>query len=164
MSNVFSIVANPTGYTNIGLNEADYPLTNLTGIFAGPLSTSFRSPFYFRVANSLSSDAEQYVPFLAPNTSAVSAGGQGVFVASSLNTSLTASSAPAPVNLTALGQQVPAAGYPNGSTSAPGPASSSNSSTNTSGAGRTTGDVVSPRTVVVALVAVAIASVCGLVV
>lgn len=105
----------------------------------------------------LSPDAEQYVPFLAPNTSAVSAGGQGVFVASSLNTSLTASSAPAPVNLTALGQQVPAAGYPNGSTSAPGPASSSNSST-TSGAGRTARDLVFPRMVVVALVAVAIAS------
>lgn len=109
----------------------------------------------------LSPDAEQYVPFLAPNTSAVSAGGQGVFVPSSLNTSLTASSAPAPVNLTALGQQVPAAGYPNGSTSAPGPASSSNSSTNTSGAGRTAGGVVFPRTVVVALVTVALASVYG---
>lgn len=47
MSNVFSIIANATGYTNIDLDGADYPLTNLTGIFAGPLSNIIVFPLIF---------------------------------------------------------------------------------------------------------------------
>jgi hypothetical protein len=55
------------------------------------------------------------VPFTAPNTSAVGAGGGSVFVSPGMNTSFTAAVAPAPVNLTALNQTVPAAGARNGS-------------------------------------------------
>lgn len=88
------------------LDEADFPLTNLTGVYNGPLN------------------ANQYVPFTAPNMSAVGAGGQGVFVAPSLNTSLTPAAAPAPVNLTALNATVPAAGAVNASGSAGAPAPS----------------------------------------
>ncbi|EKM52917.1 uncharacterized protein PHACADRAFT_176901 [Phanerochaete carnosa HHB-10118-sp] len=84
VSNVFSFVANVTGYTNVELTPDQYPLTNLTTVFNGPLNP------------------DQYVPFTAPNMSAVGAGGQGVFVAPSLNTSFTAALAPAPVNLTAM--------------------------------------------------------------
>ena len=111
MSNVFSFVANATGYQNVHLDPSQFPLTNLTGIYNGPLN------------------AQQYVPFLAPNTSAVGAGGQGVFVAASLNTSFTAAVAPAPVNLTALNQTVPAAGPANASSSgsAPSPTGSGTS-------------------------------------
>jgi hypothetical protein len=50
------------------------------------------------------------VPFTAPNTSAVGAGGGPVFIGPGLNTSFTAANAPAPVNLTALNQTVPASG------------------------------------------------------
>ena len=108
MSNVFSFVANATNYTNVALTEAEFPLTNLTGVAAGPLN------------------AEAYIPFTAPNMSAVGAGGQGVFVAPSLNTSFTAAAAPAPVNLTASNLTVPAAGPVNAtsSASAPGPSGS----------------------------------------
>lgn len=108
MSNVFAFVASATNYTNVALAEADFPLTNLTGVAAGPLN------------------AGAYVPFTAPNTSAVGAGGQGVFVAPSLNTSLTPAAAPAPVNLTAANATVPAAGPVNASASAgaPGPSGS----------------------------------------
>ncbi|KAI0691070.1 phosphoesterase family-domain-containing protein [Cytidiella melzeri] len=97
LSNVFSLVANTTGYKNNGLSGSDnesFPLLNLTGVFAGPLN------------------AELYVPFLAPNTSAFGAGNGSVFVATGagLNLSMTASNAPAPVNLTALNETVPASG------------------------------------------------------
>ena len=44
-----------------------------------------------------------YVPFTAPNTSAVGAGSGGVFVSPLLNKNLTAEAAPKPVNLTAAG-------------------------------------------------------------
>ncbi|KAH9016776.1 hypothetical protein EDB85DRAFT_2204749 [Lactarius pseudohatsudake] len=47
-----------------------------------------------------------YVPITAPNTSAVGAGGGAVFVASGVDTNLTAASAPTPVNLTAQGKTV----------------------------------------------------------
>lgn len=108
VSNVFSFVAAATNYTNLNITGDAIPLTNLTGVFNGPLN------------------AAQYVPFTAPNMSAVGAGGQGVFVADSLNTSFTAAVAPAPVNLTALNETVPAAGPENASASAgaPGPSGS----------------------------------------
>jgi hypothetical protein len=58
------------------------------------------------------------VPFTAPNTSAVGAGGGPVFVASDLNTSFTAAVAPPPVNLTAQNQTVPWLGPRSGSNAA----------------------------------------------
>ena len=60
-------------------------LLNITGTIPGPLNAQF------------------YVPFTAPNTSAVSVGGGGVFVSPLLNKNFTAASAPKPVNLTASG-------------------------------------------------------------
>jgi hypothetical protein len=90
MSNVFSFVANTTGYKNLDISDADIPLTNLTTTIPGPLNPDF------------------YVPFVAPNISAIGAGGGPVFVAPGLNTSFTATVAPAPVNLTALNLTVPA--------------------------------------------------------
>ena len=111
VSNVYSFVANVTGYTNVDVPADQMPLTNLTGVFNGPLN------------------ANQYVPFTAPNMSAVGAGGQGVFVADSLNTSFTPAVAPAPVNLTALNETVPASGPPNATTSgAPAPSGSGSGS------------------------------------
>ncbi|KAH9016787.1 phosphoesterase family-domain-containing protein [Lactarius pseudohatsudake] len=110
LSNVYSFVANATGYTNLDIAPADIPLTNTTGIIPGPLNV------------------QHYVPITAPNTSAVGAGGGAVFVASGLDTSFTAASAPAPVNLTAQGKTVPWLG-PRVA------ASSSNTSTSGSGNG-----------------------------
>lgn len=96
LSNVFSVVANVTGYKNVDVPQAQRPPTNETGIFPGPLN------------------GDAYVPFTAPtNQSAIGAGGQGVLLLSGLNKSYTPSVAPAPVNLTAEGQLVPAAMNPN---------------------------------------------------
>ncbi|KAH9016781.1 hypothetical protein EDB85DRAFT_2295083 [Lactarius pseudohatsudake] len=89
LSNVYSFVSNATGYTNLDIALADIPLTNTTGIIPGPLNVQY------------------YVPITAPNTSAVGAGGGAVFVASGVDTSFTAASVPAPVNLTAQGKTVP---------------------------------------------------------
>jgi hypothetical protein len=110
LSNVYSFVAKATGYTNLDVSAADIPLTNLTGNIPGPLNTQY------------------YVPFTAPNTSAVGAGGGPVFVASGLDTKLTAASAPAPVNLTAQNKSVPWSGPRVAASS-----SSSNSSSSSSG-------------------------------
>ncbi|KAH9022643.1 hypothetical protein EDB85DRAFT_2151670 [Lactarius pseudohatsudake] len=82
-SNAYSFIANSTGYTNIDVFLADIPLANITGTIPGPLNAQF------------------YVPITVPNTSAVGAGGGPLFVASGLDTSFTAASAPASVNLTA---------------------------------------------------------------
>ncbi|KAF7970170.1 hypothetical protein HWV62_35224 [Athelia sp. TMB] len=116
MANVFTLVANSTGYNNTAVPEAARPQTNLTGIFDGPLN------------------ANQYIPFYAPpSTNVVGAGGQGVLVIGGLNTSLTALSAPAPVNLTAQGLSVPASINPNITVGQP-PAASSTPAAGTSGA------------------------------
>jgi len=96
LSNVFSFVAAATGYTNLNVSSDDV-LTNATGTIPGPLNPN------------------QYVPFTAPNTSAVGAGGGPVFVSSGLNTSFTAAVAPAPVNLTQANQTLPWSGPRNGS-------------------------------------------------
>jgi len=83
VSNVFSLVANVTGYKNTDVPTDQIPMTNLTGIFPGPLNPN------------------SYVPFTAPaNQSAIGAGGLGVLILSGLNISFTPSAAPAPVNLT----------------------------------------------------------------
>ncbi|THG95952.1 hypothetical protein EW026_g5783 [Hermanssonia centrifuga] len=108
VSNVFAFVANATGYQNLDVAEADIPLTNLTGVYNGPLNPN------------------QYVPFLAPNMSAVGAGGGPVFVASNLDQSLTTANAPAPVNLTALNETVPS--EVTTTASAPGPSGSGSGS------------------------------------
>ena len=106
MSNVFSIVASATGYTNVDVSGADIPLTNASGTTPGPLNPNM------------------YVPFLAPNTSAVGAGGGAVFTATGLNTNMTAANAPAPVNLTALNETVPSSGPPTGNGTSTGVGSS----------------------------------------
>jgi hypothetical protein len=96
VSNVFSLVANVTGYKNMDVPAAQRPMTNLTGIFPGPLN------------------ANAYVPFTAPaNQSAIGAGGQGVLILPGMNTSFTPSVAPSPVNLTSEGLLVPSATDPN---------------------------------------------------
>lgn len=90
MNNVLDWVAKLTGFTNVDVPQEQRPQLNLTGIFNGPLNPA------------------QYVPFLAPNsTNVTGAGNQTVLVKSGLNTDLTAASAPAPVNLTAMHQLSP---------------------------------------------------------
>ena len=113
--NVRSFVATATNYTNLDISAADIPLTNLTGNIPGPLN------------------AQYYVPFTAPNTSAVGAGGGPVFIASGLDTNFTASSAPAPVNLTAQNESSPWSG--------PRVASSSSSSNSSTSSGKKNGAV-----------------------
>ncbi|KZS96980.1 hypothetical protein SISNIDRAFT_406855 [Sistotremastrum niveocremeum HHB9708] len=120
MSNVFSFVANATGYKNLDITGDAIPLTNATGTIPGPLN------------------AELYVPFLAPNTTAVGAGGGSVFISNTTNTNLTTSSAPAPVNLTASGSSVPASGPDPTSTS---PSGSSSGGSSSGGSGSSSGAV-----------------------
>ncbi|PCH37423.1 hypothetical protein WOLCODRAFT_109837 [Wolfiporia cocos MD-104 SS10] len=118
MNNVFSFVANVTGWKNNGITAGSsaIPLTNLTGDIPGPLNP------------------EYYLPFTAPDTSAVGAGGGPVFLGPGLNTSITVASLAdtAPVNLTAEGQQLPWAtnpgyDYPNGTKVYTSPTASSTS-------------------------------------
>ena len=116
LSNVFSFVADVTGYTNTNVSSSDNP-TNATGTIPGPLNPVV------------------YVPFTAPNTSAVGAGGGPVFVASGLNTSFTAAVAPAPVNLTAQNKSVPWLGARNGSNAVSSSGSGSGSGNGKSGNG-----------------------------
>lgn len=102
MANVFGFVANATGYTNLNVPQDKRPMTNLTGIFPGPLN------------------ANAYVPFTAPaDQSVLGAGGQGVLLSAGLNKSFTPSVAPAPVNLTAQGLLVPAGTPPSPSAAQP---------------------------------------------
>ena len=77
--------------------SSSHVLTNATGTIPGPLNPGL------------------YVPFTAPNTSAVGAGGGPVFVAPGMNTSFTAAVAPPPVNLTQQNKTVPWSGPRNGS-------------------------------------------------
>lgn len=111
MSNVYSLVASATGYKNINISAADIPFTNASGTIPGPLNPNL------------------YVPFTAPNTSAVGAGGGAVFLAPGLDTNLTAANAPAPVNLTAQNQTVPAAGSASSTSTAPGASGTKSSGT-----------------------------------
>lgn len=87
-SNVYSFVANVTGYVNndLTINSTSLPLTNLTGNIPGALNTAY------------------WTPVLAPNGTAVGAGGGAVFIGTGTNMSLTSY----PVtNLTALGIKNP---------------------------------------------------------
>ncbi|KAH9016791.1 hypothetical protein EDB85DRAFT_2155672 [Lactarius pseudohatsudake] len=88
LSNVYSFIADATGYTNLDVSLTGIPLTNITGTIPGPLNVQY------------------YVPITASNTSAVGAGGGPVFVVSGVDTSFTAAKAPAPVNLIAQAKTV----------------------------------------------------------
>ena len=94
----------------MNVSSADV-FTNLTGVIPGPLNSN------------------AYVPFVAPNTSAVGAGGGSVFIGPGLNTSFTAALAPTPVNLTQQNETSPWSGPRIASTN-----SSSNGSGKSSGA------------------------------
>lgn len=88
MANVFPFWASTLGYTNAPVDDADIPMTNITGTSPGPLSP---------MANTL---------FYAPDDVTVTgAGGQPVLVKSGLNVSQTLATL-ARTNLTALGQKV----------------------------------------------------------
>lgn len=113
VSNVFALVANKTGYSNEQLTEDQFPLLNLTGTIAGPLNPTL------------------YVPFVAPDVNAHGAGNGTVFVGQGVNASLTALTAPAPVNLTQANETVPASG--------PRANSTDGSSNSTSGSGSGSG-------------------------
>ena len=89
--------------------------TNLTGTIPGPLNPGL------------------YVPFTAPNTSGVGAGGGPVFVGPGMDTSFTAAVAPAPVNLTQENKTLPWSGPRNGSNAVTN-SSSSNGNGKSSGA------------------------------
>ncbi|KIJ60114.1 hypothetical protein HYDPIDRAFT_32536 [Hydnomerulius pinastri MD-312] len=80
VSNVFSFVAEATGYQN--MNVTDIPLLNITETIPGPLNP------------------EYWVPYLAPMNG--TGGGSGAtFISPGTNMSLNMNTAPAPVNLTA---------------------------------------------------------------
>jgi hypothetical protein len=100
----------------LNLSSSDV-LTNATGTIPGPLNPNL------------------YVPFTAPNTSAVGAGGGPVFIASGLNTSFTAAVAPAPVNLTAQNKTVPWSGARPGSNAVTNTSNGSGSGNGKSGNG-----------------------------
>ncbi|KAF8589081.1 hypothetical protein K439DRAFT_462946 [Ramaria rubella] len=110
MSNVFSLVAKQVGHTNNNISGSAIPLTNSSGVTPGPLNPNL------------------YVPFAAPNITALGAGGGSVFQGPGLNLSLTAATLPQPANLTALNETVPASG-PLASGTAPAGGSSSPSTT-----------------------------------
>jgi hypothetical protein len=65
MSNVFSFVAEETGYRNLHVPDDKIPLTNLTGTIPGPLN----------------SNPNLVTPFPPANRHAVGAGGGPVFIA-----------------------------------------------------------------------------------
>ncbi|KZO94334.1 hypothetical protein CALVIDRAFT_484484 [Calocera viscosa TUFC12733] len=89
MSNVYDFLLSAgINYTNVAVPNP--PLTNLTTTIPGPENPTL------------------YVPFLAPvNASGLGAGGGPTYIAPGTNLSLTAANAPAPVNLTALGEALP---------------------------------------------------------
>ncbi|KAH7921245.1 hypothetical protein BV22DRAFT_1198325 [Leucogyrophana mollusca] len=80
VANVFSFVADVTGYKN--LDVTDIPLLNITETIPGPLNPQY------------------YVPYLAP-TNGTGGGSGPTYIAPGTNMTLNAANAPAPVNLTA---------------------------------------------------------------
>ncbi|KAJ7729405.1 phosphoesterase family-domain-containing protein [Mycena maculata] len=89
VSNVFSFVAEKTGYKNVHVPVNEVPMFNLSGVAPGPLNSA------------------AFVPFAAPNLKARGAGGGSVFIRPGLNEKLTAASLPPPVDLTALNKTTP---------------------------------------------------------
>ncbi|KAJ7065136.1 phosphoesterase family-domain-containing protein [Mycena belliarum] len=89
VSNVFSFVAQKTGYKNVHVPANKVPQFNLTGVVPGALTS------------------QAFIPFAAPNLKAKGAGGGHVFLRPGLNKALTASSLPPPVNMVALNSTTP---------------------------------------------------------
>ncbi|KIS66061.1 uncharacterized protein UMAG_05803 [Mycosarcoma maydis] len=87
MANVFPFWAELFGYQNTQVDDADIPMTNLTGIYAGPLSGTANTLFYAPV-----------------DVKVIGAGGQPVLVKSGLNVSQTLATL-VQTNLTALNQK-----------------------------------------------------------
>ena len=81
-----------TGYENVAVAGSDIPLLNISRTFPGPLNPQL------------------FVPFVAPDLEAKGAGSDNVFVAPTLNKSMTLANAPSPVNLAAMNLTVPFAG------------------------------------------------------
>lgn len=90
---VWDFQANQTGYTNYVPQSSEIPQLNLTTIFAGVCNTQI------------------WTPVLAPNTSAIGAGGGSVFYNASATTQSLASYNPQ--NLTAMGMTNPISVNPN---------------------------------------------------
>ncbi|KAK6981604.1 hypothetical protein R3P38DRAFT_3460170, partial [Favolaschia claudopus] len=92
VSNVFSFVAEKTGYKNVEVPSPAIPRVpqfNLTGVVPGALTSA------------------QFTPFAAPNLKAKGAGHGGVFVRPGLNEKLTVDKLPKPVNMLALNSTTP---------------------------------------------------------
>ncbi|KAJ7767630.1 phosphoesterase family-domain-containing protein [Mycena metata] len=81
LSNVFSFVAEQTGYENVHVPDAEVPQFNLSGVEAGPLTST------------------KFVPFAAPNLTARGASGGGVHTRPGLDVTFTREHLPPPVNL-----------------------------------------------------------------
>ena len=82
MANVLPWIAPTVGYTNKNVSGSAIPLTNLTGVAPGPLSSKLHTTFT-----------------LPDNQTVPGAGGQGVLVLPGADKSHVASKAPAPRNL-----------------------------------------------------------------
>ncbi|KAJ7626740.1 phosphoesterase family-domain-containing protein [Mycena rosella] len=89
VSNVFSFVAEKTGYQNVKVPANEVPLFNLTNVVPGALTSN------------------AFIPFAAPNLKAKGAGHGPVFLRSGLDKKLTVESLPPPVNKTALNSTTP---------------------------------------------------------
>ncbi|KAJ7192447.1 phosphoesterase family-domain-containing protein [Mycena pura] len=89
VSNVYDFVAKKTGFKNTHVPPHEVPMFNITGVAPGPLNSN------------------AFVPFSAPDLHAHGAGSGGVFLRPGINTHLTASSLPKPVNLTAKNEATP---------------------------------------------------------
>ena len=94
-------------------------------------------------------DPELYVPFVAPNVNATGAGGGQVFLADGVDLNLTAATAPAPVNLTALNETVPS--EVTSTPSAPVPSTTGNSSAGGTGSNGAAGLESTSKVMTVAL-------------
>ncbi|KAJ7302138.1 phosphoesterase family-domain-containing protein [Mycena albidolilacea] len=89
VSNVFSFVAEKTGYKNVKLPAMDVPHFNNSAVVPGALTSA------------------QFVPFAAPNLKAHGAGQGGVLTRPGLNEKLTVDKLPKPVNQLALNRTTP---------------------------------------------------------
>ncbi|KAJ6563890.1 phosphoesterase family-domain-containing protein [Mycena capillaripes] len=89
VSNVFSFVAEKTGYKNVHVPASQVPQFNLTTVFPGALNSA------------------RFIPFAAPNLKSHGAGSGGVLTNPGLNEKLTPDRLPPPVNMTALNKTTP---------------------------------------------------------
>ncbi|KAJ7088900.1 phosphoesterase family-domain-containing protein [Mycena belliarum] len=89
VSNVFSFVAEKTGYKNVHVPANQTPQFNLSAVVPGALTSA------------------KFIPFAAPNLRAKGAGGGPVFLRPGLDRRITAASLPPPVNMLALNSTTP---------------------------------------------------------